>query len=65
MGLQLGRRLPAGAIGAEGGRQPRGADRASAREAGEEGVVRVRGEDGGDPGIEGVMAVSRDRSCVA
>ena len=48
------RRVPAGADGAEGGRQAGCADGPGARETREQLVVRLGGEDGGDLGLEGV-----------
>ena len=54
VGLELGGRVPAGADGAEGGRQAWGADRPGAGETHEQRVVRVGGEDRGDLGLEGV-----------
>ena len=52
--LEFGRGRPAGAVGAEGGREARGADRPGPGETREERVVGVVGEDGCDLGIEGV-----------
>ena len=52
--LQIGDGLPAGAVGAEGGREARGADRPRAGETREELVIGVVGEDRRDLTIEGV-----------
>ena len=54
VGLELGRRVPARAVGPEGGRQAGRADSPGAGETREQRVIRVGGEDGGDLGIEGV-----------
>ena len=53
MGLEVARRRPPSAVGAEGGRQPRRADRAGAREAGKDRLVRVSCEPRGDLRVEG------------
>ena len=51
--LELGRRVPAGAVGAKGGREARGADRPGPGETREERVVGVVGEDRRDLRVEG------------
>ena len=52
VGLEFAGGIPPGAVGAEGGRQPRRADGTGAGETGEEGLVGVRGEEGGDLAVE-------------
>ena len=59
VGLELGRRVPARAVGPEGGRQAGRADSPGAGETREQRVIRVGGEDGGDLGIEGVNGLEQ------
>ena len=60
MRLEFGRRLPARPVRAEGGRQARGADGASAGETGEELGIRMGRKDRGDAGLERLDGLNED-----
>ena len=57
--LQVAGGLPAGAIGAEGGRQPRGEDRACPGETREEVMIWMVREHGGDLDVEGLNGLEQ------